>query len=284
MKDNKVIKLVKTTISIVFAVTLLALSVNLFLAPHGIAAGGVTGLAIILEKAFMIDRSIVISVFNMIIVVLTFIFLGKKVFFNTVLGAILLPIIIAIVPHTMIIENIMLSVIFGSVIFGAGIAILFLNEASAGGTSIPPLIFKKYYDLNTSVGMFATDFIIVTLSIFVFGIESFFFAIFSIFLTSATMNYIENGTNRKKTVFMLSDKIPEITEKIFQDLNRGVSLIPVKGGYEQESRQLLMLTLPSSDYQYLKNIINTCDEKAFVIAFNVSDMHGKGFTYDSPTV
>lgn len=284
MKQSATVNWIIKIVYIIIAVTLLAVSVNLFLGPHHIAAGGVTGLAIILEDVLNLDRSLVVLLFNIVILVLTIIFLGKKIFLNTVIGGTLLPIMLGVIPHAMIIEDIMLSVIFGSFIFGMGVAILFRNDASSGGTSIPPLIFKKYFKLNTSIGMFFTDLIIVTLSIFVFGVEAFFFAVFSIIITSVTMNYIEVGLNRKKTIFMLSESTPSIIDDIYHEVKRGVTLIPVKGGYNEKDLQMMMVTLNSKDYQQVRRIIDRHDEEAFVIAYDVADVHGRGFTYESPTV
>lgn len=284
MNKSNIFALTKKLFLIVVAVTLLAIGVNLFLAPHQVAAGGITGLAIILEYTFGLDRALVVLFFNVFILILTFFTLGKEVFINTVIGGFLLPIILGIIPHIMLIEDKMLSVIFGSIIFGAGISILFKNKASSGGTSIPPLIIKKYTGINPSIGLFLTDLTIVTLSAFVFGIEAFFFAILSMVLTSMTMNYAEVGLNKKKTIFILSKKMEEIKEDIYLKLRRGTTLIPVQAGYEGEERGVLMLTVGNKNYQKVRDIIDSHDLDAFVIAYNVADIHGKGFYYDSPAV
>jgi len=283
-------KFIKKFISITLAIILIAVCVNMFLGPHNIAAGGITGLAIILEELFQLDRSIVILIFNLAILVITFIFLGKEVFFNTVIGAVLLPIIIGVIPHITIIEDVMLSMVVGSVIFGAAVSLLYRNKASSGGTSIPPLILKKYFKVNTSVGLFITDGIVVVLSLFVFNVESFFYAVFSIFITSVTMNYIESGTNKKKTVYILSDRNKEITHDILHEIGRGVTIVPVIGAYNQmeekhsTEKQMLMVTLDSKNYQQLLTIVNNYDEKAFMIVYTVSDVHGHGFTYESGSI
>lgn len=281
LKNSFILAYIKKLFFITVAVTLLAIGVNLFLGPHEIAAGGVTGLAILLEELLGLDRSIVVFVFNLGIFVLALVFLGKEVFLNTLFGGLLLPFVIGLIPHTMAISDKMLSVIFGSIIFGVGVSILFQNKASSGGTSIPPLILKKYFDISTSIGLLITDAIIVILSIYVFGWESFFFAIFSMVITAITMNYIETGTNRKKTIMMMSHEVELIVEDIYKEIKRGVTLIPVEGGYEREQRQILMITLNNKDYQQVRTIINTHDPKAFVIAYNVADIQGKGFTYES---
>jgi len=275
---------IKKIFFIILSITILAISVNLFLAPHHIAAGGLTGLAIILENLLHIDRSIVVLIGNLFVLVLTFIFLGKEIFFNTVIGAILLPFIMGVIPHMALLNDVMLSMIIGSVLFGAGVAILYMNNASSGGTAVPPLILKKYFNINPSVGLFITDSIVVILSLIVFDTESFFFAIFSIFITSATMRYIESGLNKKKVIYILSDNQQAILNDILHEIKRGVTVIPVTGGYTKKQSEMLMVTLESKDYQKIISLVDKHDKKAFMITSTVSDVHGLGFTYESGSV
>jgi len=256
----------------------------MFLAPHNIAAGGFTGLAVILEELIGVDRSWSLLIGNAAILVVTLIFLGREIFFNTVIGAILLPFIIGLVPHKTLVSDTMLSMIAGSVLFGIAVSILYRNKASSGGTSIPPLIFKKYFKLNTSIGLFFTDGAVVILNLLVFSVDSFFYAIASIFITMAAMSYIENGLNKKKLVYIISEMHKSISNDILHDIGRGVTIVPVVGAYNQTQMQMLMVTLDKRGYQKLVAIVNKYDEKAFMITDTVSDVHGKGFTYDSGTV
>lgn len=280
----RILKWFKRIFFIVLAVAILAVSINWFLAPHHVAAGGLTGLAIILEGAIGWNRSLVVLVLNIFIVVLTYFTLGKKMFINTVIGALLLPAFMAFIPNINLVTDMLLSVIIGSALFGVGVAILYNNDASSGGTSIPPLIFQKYFGLNPSIGLLVTDSIVVLISIFVFGIEAFFFAIFSIFITAMTMKYLESGANMKKTVMIISDEKEAILKDVLSRLQRGTSIIPIRGGYSQKEREMLMVTLYQRDYKKLIDLIDEHDKKAFIISFNVADVHGSGFTYDSGSI
>lgn len=174
----------------------------------------------------------------------------------------------------------MLSVIVGSILFGAAVTLLYRNKASSGGTSISPLIFKKYFNLNTSVGLFATDCIIVLFSLIVFDIEPFFYAIFSIGLTSATMSYLESGLNRKKTVYIISEKNEAILDDLLFVVKRGVTIIPIIGGYNKKM-EMLMITLTPRDHQKIIDLVDKHDKSAFVTTNSVSDVHGLGFSYHS---
>jgi len=256
----------------------------MFLGPHSIAAGGITGLAIIFEELFGLHRAITILAFNAVILVATFFLLGKEVFFNTVIGASLLPLFTWLIPQIMLVEDIMLSMVAGSALFGVAVSILYANRASSGGTAVPPLILQKYFKLNPAIGLFISDGVIVALSLFVFSIDAFFYAVFSILITSITMRSIEAGMNKKKMVYVISDHNPAITQDILTKINRGVTLVPVVGAYENAQKQMLMVTLNAKQYQDLLAIVNEHDDKAFMIADTVTDVHGRGFSYESGSV
>jgi uncharacterized membrane-anchored protein YitT (DUF2179 family) len=118
----------------------------------------------------------------------------------------------------------------------------------------------------------------------VFDVDSFFFAIASIFITSATMGYIENGISKKKLVYIISEFHEEITQEILHDIRRGVTLIPSIGAFEQQQRPMLLVTLNSKDYQQLLFIVEKHDKEAFMITDTVSEVHGEGFSYESGSV
>ncbi|MCL2377939.1 MAG: YitT family protein [Defluviitaleaceae bacterium] len=274
----------KKLLYITLAILILAVCVNMFLGPHNIAAGGLTGLAIILEQWLGLNRSMVILVGNGALLVVTFIFLGREVFINTVIGAIMLPLMIGIIPQYTLVNDTMLSMVVGSALFGVAVSILYFNNASSGGTAIPPLIFKKHFNLNTSIGLFLTDGVVVILCLWVFDRDTFFFAIASIFITSAAMNYIENGTNKKKMVYIISDVYEAIAKDIMNDIGRGVTIIPATGAFEKKEKPMLMVTMDTRNYQRLLAIVKERDDSAFMITDTVSDVHGRGFTYESGSV
>ena len=293
-------KITKTTVTkfliklfwIVLAIFILAVGLNMFLAPHDIAAGGLTGLSIILDPLVPLERSTIIYIGNAFVLLIAAIFLGKEVFFNTLIGAALLPFAVQIVPDnipalsdgTMLVYNPLLSMVVGSVLFGIAVSILYRNNASSGGTVIVPLFLHKYFKMNKSIGLFVADGVVVILSLIVFNIEAFFLAIFSIFITSVAMHYIDTGFNKKKLVYIISEHHQAIAADIMTKVNRGVTIVPIIGAYEKKQGNMLMVTIPSSDYQQLIKIVDEHDKTAFVIVDVVSDVHGKGFTYDSGSV
>ncbi len=279
-EKRKQMTILKTYGKITAALFLLAASINLFLGPHHVAAGGVSGIGILLESALGWDRAAVIMVLNIFMLILAHAFLGKGPFLKVLYGSFAFPVAIALVPEYMVAEDRLLSVIFGSAIFALGVAILYKNQSSSGGTTIPPLIFKKYFNLNPAIGLLATDAIVVSMNLFVFGFEEFLFAILSIVITSGVMTYIETGFNRKKSIMILSENhVNEIREAVFDKTARGATLLAAQGGYQQADKQVLLIVASDQEFMQIRQIIETIDPKAFVIVNNVSEVLGQGFSY-----
>ncbi|MGX6978811.1 YitT family protein [Vagococcus elongatus] len=267
-------------IKIAFAVLILGVSINMFLGPHHIAAGGVSGLGILLEIVLNIDRAVVVFALNVVMLILAAIFLGRKVFMNILYGSLMFPVALGIVPEIMVAQDRMLSMIFGSIIFGIGVAILYKIQASSGGTTIPPLIFEKYFHLNTSLGLLFSDALIVCFSLYVFGMEEFLFAIMSIAITSIVMMYIETGTNRKKAVMFVSDVATEkFRGKLQTVLPADLTLFDVRSCETPTNQEMILLVVSDKNYPKTKEIIQTIDPKAFIITYNVAEVSGLGFTY-----
>lgn len=278
------LKRIRRIAYIILSIALIAVAVNLFLGPHSIAAGGITGLAIIFETLFGFDRFITILTANAVLLLAALIFLGKEAFFNTLLGAALLPVFIRFIPQISLVSDPMLSMLTGSVLMAIAASTLYANNASSGGTSLPPLILKKYTGLSPSIGLFISDGTVILLSLIVFSVDSFLYAIFSITVSAITMNFIESGIHKRKMVYIISDKSEEITKDILTQINRGVTLVPVLGAYERTEKEMIMVTLDSKNYRDLKTVVSRHDEHAFVITDTVSEVHGRGFTYDTGSV
>lgn len=272
-------KIVTQLILVIISVGCIGTAVNMFFGPHHIASGGVSGISLLAESAFGINRAIVVLVLNGVLLVLALIFLGKQAFFKTLLGSLLLPLALATIPEIMVTEDRLLSVIFGSVIFASGVSILYRIGASSGGTTIPPLIFKKYFGLNTSVGLLFTDAVIVVFNIFVFGVEEFLFAILAIVMISRIMNFIETGLKKRKAILIISEKHEAIRGDILTKLKRGVTQIPISGGYDETKGKMLLVAIDNREYRALMEVVDRYDKKAFVLAYDASEVHGLGFSY-----
>jgi len=184
----------------------------------------------------------------------------------------------------MLVDDPMLSMLAGSVLMAIAASAMYANKASSGGTSLPPLILKKYTGLSPSIGLFLSDGVVILLSLIVFNVDAFLYAIFSITVTAIAMSFIESGMHKRKMVFIISDKSKEITDDIMNEIGRGVTLVPIIGAFERAEKEMVMVTLNSKEYRELRTVVTKHDEYAFMITDSVSEVHGRGFTYDTGSV
>ncbi|MFD1465899.1 YitT family protein [Lapidilactobacillus mulanensis] len=268
--NSKIVKL----LMMLLGLEIIAISINMFYAPHGIAAGGATGIAILLKSAFGFNISLVVLLINIVMLVLAGIFLGKFTTFRIALGSVLLPICLALTPQIKVVQDPLLTVIVGGMIFAVGLSILYQIDASSGGTTVPPLIIKKYFGIKTSTSLLFIDGFICLMNVFVNGFETMFLAILSQILTTIVMNFIETGLDRKKVIYLMSENdLAEIKAKL-GSLGKAQTIFNVTGGYTGHDREMLMVIVENPDLHQLLTTVRNIDSDAFILVSNATEAHG----------
>lgn len=261
-------------LTMIVALEIIAISINMFYAPHNIAAGGATGIGILLEAAFGFRLSITVFAINVLMIVLAYFTLSKKTVLRVLLGSILLPICLAITPQIKLVADPLLTVLIGGVIFAVGVALLYQIDASSGGTTVPPLIIKKYWRVKTSTSLLFIDGFICILNLFVSGFETMALAVLSQVLTTIVMNYIETGLDRKKMIYIMSDTALAEIKSHLGRLGKAVTIFPVMGGYTGHNKEMLMVVVENPDYQRVLTLVYQLDPQAFILVMNTSEASG----------
>lgn len=279
-KKSTVIDGIKFFILLNIAVFFIVAAIRWFFEPHDIAAGGIGGLGVILNSKFDVPIYITTAIGQLILLSIGGIILGRKFLLKTILGSLLLPIYTYIVPLVEVTNSELLSVFYGSLFDAVGVVLIYKIGASSGGTTIPPLIFKKLFNLRTAIGLFISDGIVVVLGLFAFGLEKFLYAVLVITLTAAIITFIENNLTKRKAVYIISSEYQKIMDEIINKINRGVTVIPTVGGYTNDEQNMIMVVVDQKDYITLRKLIDRYDDKAFVITNNVSEVYGLGFSFE----
>ena len=253
---------------------IIAIAINFFYGPINIAAGGSTGISILIDAVWGVNRSITVFIVNGLMLILAAIFLGKKVTKNVAAGSLLLPILMENTPSFEITSNKLLAVIYGGALMGFGISLLYRVNASSGGTTIPPMILKKYFYLNPATTLTIIDMIIIFLNIFVDGWNAFLLAALSQVVTAITMRYTETGFDKKYQVRIMSNKYLEQIQDMLKDEYQGLTIYNVVGGYSDEDKRQLLIVVDTRDYGPLISKIHAIDQDAFIITENVAKVHG----------
>ena len=259
-----------------------------FLMPNEIATGGVGGISSALTSSFGFKMGLLLFCINTPLLILAFIFLGKKFTFNTTLVIVetsfMLDYVSPLLPRYT--GQQLLGTIFGSFLLGLGIAIIFTRGFTTGGTDIiGRLLQLKFPSMSIGKLMMLTDFFIICLSsyIYTFGdgpnnaVESAMYGLICTFIYTKTIDTLLAGTDQKKVIYIMSDKNQQIIECLMESLNRGLTSFHVTKVYSQKESEMIMCIIKSNEITKVKSIIKKCDSSAFLMILNAEDVIGGQF-------
>lgn len=267
---------------IVFGSTVYAAGLHCFSSPNNIAPGGVGGISTLLNHLTGIDLSVWYGLINVPLIIVGFIFLGKKMMIKTFLSVAVTTFMTDYGLNWLpVYENgeKILAAMTGGIFFGIGLGVVYYREGTTGGTDIiNKLINRKFPHFSLGVIMLATDAVITVASMFVYGtIEAGLYAIISIFIGSKIMDMILYGSYEGKMLLIFSQKYHEISEYVMTNLDRGVTWLNATGAYSEKDMRVICCAVHKSEYSKVKRIVKEIDPKAFIIISSVGEVLGEGF-------
>ena len=269
-----------TTLGIV----LTAIALEYFFFPNDIAAGGVSGIALVINGVTGWNISIMVFILNIILFILAFVVLGKgfggKSIYATVMLSVVMEIIERVFSPGILTDNMFLASFFGSALLAMGSAIVFHQGASTGGTSILAAIISKFTSLGVGTSLLLNDSIICLLAINVFGIDKGLFGFFSLILIGLLIDKFIDGFNTCKQVFIITSKAEMVVNFINKDINRGCTVLNGKGGYTDSEVKIVYTVLSSNQLITLKSFIKENNPEAFITVNDSKEVLGLGFNND----
>lgn len=256
-------------------------SINLFLVPHQLLSGGVSGIAIIFYYLFQLPIGLQMLVMNIPLLIAAYKTLGKIYTVDVIFGTVLFSITIdalQFLANYHVVSDPMLASIFGGVFNGIGYGIIFRANGSSGGLDIVAAILKKYYSLNMGSVIFAFNCVIMVAAAALFGLELAMFTLISMFLSSALTDKVIAGFNNKKTVIIISDKTAVIADEIIKEVGRGVTFLKGEGAFTHKSKDIIFVVVNLTQIGKLKLITDAIDPMAFMIVLDANEVMGRGFT------
>ena len=262
-------------------VALTAIALEYFFFPCDIAAGGVSGIGLVVNKVSGLDTSIVVLVLNILLFILAFIVLGKsfgaKSIYATVMLSVFMWIIEKILKPGILTENMFLASVFGSILLGMGAAIVFHQGASTGGTSIIAAIISKFTPIGIGISVLLTDSFVCLLAISVFGVDKGLFGFFSVILIGLIIDKFIDGFNTCKQVFIITSKEKDIVNHIIKNIDRGCTVLNGNGGYTGSDVKIIYTVLNSNQFIALKKHVKEIDPAAFLTVNDSTEVLGEGF-------
>ncbi|KMY28201.1 YitT family protein [Lysinibacillus xylanilyticus] len=263
---------------VVVGAAIIAIGFNVFLLPNQVASGGVSGISTILHGLFGWNPGFVQYAFNIPLFIAGVLLLGKKFGIKSFIGTVTLPLIVLLTnswgPWT---DNPLLGALFGGIVVGLGIGLVFKGNASTGGTDLLAQIITKYTGISLGTSVLLIDGIIAISAAIVFDLEKGLYALIGLYVTTKTIDIIQLGFSQSKMVYIITMKQDEVRDAIYAEIERGVTKLPAIGGYTGEARPVLMVVVYQTEFTKLKQLIKSVDPSAFVIVSNAYEVLGEGF-------
>lgn len=263
---------------VVVGAAIIAIGFNVFLLPNQVASGGVSGISTILHGLFGWNPGLVQYAFNIPLFIAGVLLLGKKFGIKSFIGTVTLPLIVLLThswePWT---DNPLLGALFGGIVVGLGIGLVFKGNASTGGTDLLAQIITKFTGITLGTSVLLIDGMIAISAAIVFDLEKGLYALIGLYVTTKTIDIIQLGFSQSKMVYIITMKQDEIRDAIYAEINRGVTKLPAIGGYTGEARPVLMVVVYQTEFTKLKQLIKSVDPSAFVIVSDAYEVLGKGF-------
>ena len=259
---------------------LLAVSINVFLVPYKISAGGISTIGTILLYLFGIKMSLTNLIFNIALFILGYKYLGKGAVIKTALGIILLSAFLEITSYVpQYTENEIVGVLSGGILMGAGVGMIVKIGASTGGSDFAGLILKKFLPhISLARLILIIDVVIVIMSGIVF--KSYTVTVYSLialFVSSVITDKIITLGNNAKMLQIFSKENKKISNHILNQFERGVTGVCCMGMYTHEESRMLLCVITPKELPIYMNLIKNYDKEAFVIVSNVHEVIGEGF-------
>lgn len=265
---------------IVIAIIVCAIGINGFLTPANLLATGLSGIIVILTKFFPVNQGLILILFNIPIFLLCRKYVNKQFLVSSLINMFIFSISLGLTQNLGMYINfndIMIQSIFGGLINGVGIGILYKCNSSVGGLDFLTAVIKIKYNISIKNSSLIINFFVICLGGIFFGAVPAMYTIISMYLTCVAMDIAKDVFTQKKVIFLLSSKYEEISVALMDKLGKGVTFIEAEGAYKREKKKLIYYIALSSQIQTIKEIVYSIDETAFMSINDTDEVAGAGF-------
>lgn len=281
--DRKsVVRQILSVLCVLAGNALYALTVKLFLLPSDVIVGGTTGISLFVEHTFGVSISLFILIFNILMLIVGLIILGKKFALTTIISSFAYPVFLELFNHCfgdlVLTTDPFLSTLFSGLGIGIALGVVIRSGASTGGMDIPPLVLNRFFKIPVSVSLYVFDFCILILQFSFTPIDKVLYGIVLTLIYTVVLDKILLKGTSKTEVKVISQKTEEIRSAILSQLDRGVTILYGEGGYLQEKSQILMSVISNREVIQIERLIHQIDPECFMVVSRVSEVSGRGFS------
>jgi len=259
-----------------------ALAMRLFLIPGLLVSGGISGAAQIINFFTQWPIGVMVLLGNAPLLLLGWRYLGGPRFaLRTATAVVLFSFftdgLAFVLPPEGLTEDLVLDALYGGVLLGIGLGLVYRGRGTSGGSDILGRILNHYRGVAISQAYLITDSLVVLASGFAFGWNRALYGLVVIYVSGLAAELVSEGNNLYRTAFIITAKPAQVTDKICTLLERGVTLLPSTGGYTGQARMLLYCVLSRAEVNLLKAIVSEIDPQAFMVIGQANEALGEGF-------
>lgn len=273
-------KMIKDYVLITIACAVYSVAISMFLDPNSLAPGGVTGIAIILNRLIPVETGTLILLINIPILLLGAWKFGLRFSLSTIYSTVLISLFTNLLTNVKVVtSDPLLAALVGGSLSAIGIGWVFKAGATTGGTDIIIKLLRiKMPHLRTGGLFLAMDAVIVALSAFVFkDIDVALYAGLTVFVISLVLDLVLYGRDEAKLMFIISDKSEEITRRLLEELDIGVTHMRGSGAFSGKDKQVILCAAKKSIAPKTEVIVKEEDPQAFMIITSATEIYGEGY-------
>ena len=275
-------KKIEKVLIIILGNSVLALGTAAFVVPNGLISGGVTGIGLILEHFFGLPVDVGVFVGDAVLFLLGAAVMGKAFAATIILSTIVYPTFFSLfgkIPFlTSLTDDKLMAAIYAGLLMGAGIGLVIKVGGSTGGMDIPPIILHKLFGLSIPVMIYVGDTALLLIQAIYSSTEQVLYGILVVLLNSIVMDKVLIMGQKQTQVVVISPQYEKINQMIHQQMDRGSTLLHATTGLEKSDQKVVMTVISNRQLAHLNELILQIDPQAFVVASEVNEVKGRGFT------
>ena len=250
-----------------------------FLDPGKIAPGGLTGVAMILKHLWGWDIGITSLILNVPLFIIGYKAMGRVFAFRSLVATILFSFMIDFLPLREIPVEPILGTLYGGILLGIGLGLILRGGATTGGTDMCARLVHKYLPfLSVGMFLFLIDCVVVIAAWIFIGSSEALYALICIFVSGKAVDMVMLGLSSNKACFVITDAWEQVSSRIMNEMERGVTQLTAKGAYTGKDRPVVLCVLPPQEVARLKEIVRKEDERAFMFVTEAHEALGEGFS------
>lgn len=281
--DSKILdkEMAKDIIVVIIGSFIATLGINMFLVHANLLSGGLSGITLIIQYVTGFPAAYLLLILNIPLFFLSYKKVNKRFTFLSLIGTVAFSVGLIItepLKDLVQVKDMLLLGIYGGVLNGIGVGIVFSNHGSTGGLDIvSALIKKKHANFDIGTITFIVNFIIVSVSAIIFGLTSALYTLVSMYIASHLIDKVIKGFNRQKLILIITEEEEKVSNALMEELKRGVTFLYAKGAYTRKDKKVLYCAVSLSQLPKLKEIVKEIDEEAFISILDAAEVEGKGF-------